>query len=135
MIKALVIDDSPLVRRIVRLHLAKFGCTVVREAESAAQALRVFEEIAPNLITLDIMMPALEGVTTMRAFQAMLAAKPDLVAVVVSSVPFYKVRDTYLKAGAFAYIVKPLTQRSLEPVRQELLRLFGQPDRGLARTD
>ncbi len=125
-VRTLIIDDSPFARRVIRHHLTKAGCKVVGEAESAAQALRMFHELKPELITLDIMMPEVEGVDSLRALREMRAVPPELTAIVVSAVPFDKIRDSYLKEGAFAYIVKPFTQYSFEPVRQKLLRVFRQ---------
>jgi len=46
--------------------------------------------------------------------------------VVVSAVPFDKTRDTFIREGALAYVVKPFTQFSFEPVRQKLARVFRQ---------
>lgn len=124
--RTLVIDDSSFARRVIRHHLTKSGCKVVGEAESAAQALRMFHELKPELITLDIMMPEVEGVDSMRALREMRATRPELAVIMVSAVPFDKIRDSYLKEGAFAYIVKPFSQFSFEPVRQKLLSVFRQ---------
>jgi two-component system chemotaxis response regulator CheY len=77
--RALIIDDSSLARRMIRHHLTKSGCKVVGEAESAAQALRMFNQLQPDVITLDVMMPEVEGIDSRRALRGMLAAKPDLV--------------------------------------------------------
>jgi hypothetical protein len=44
--------------------------------------------------------------------------------VVVSAVPFEKTRDTFLNEGATAYVIKPFSQFSFEPVRQKLQRAF-----------
>ena len=124
--RALIIDDSAFMRRIIRHHLTKSGCKVIGEAENAAQGLRMFHALKPDLITLDVMMPEAEGMDSLRALREMRAALPDLTAIMVSAVPFDKIRDSYLKEGAIAYIVKPFTQFSFEPVRQKLLRVFRQ---------
>ncbi len=55
---ALVIDDSPFARKIIRHHLTKLGFHVVGEAETAAQGLRLFRELKPQLVTLDVIMPS-----------------------------------------------------------------------------
>ena len=51
---------------------------------------------------------------------------PGAAIVVVSAVPFDKTRDTFIREGALAYVVKPFTQFSFEPVRQKLARVFRQ---------
>ena len=123
-VPALVIDDSPIARRIIRYHLVKLGFRVVGEADNAAQGLQLFRELKPKLVMLDVMMPEREGASGLDAFRTMKRETPDVVVVVVSAVPFVKTRDTFLNEGATAYVVKPLSQFSFEPVRQKLQRLF-----------
>lgn len=123
-VHALIVDDSPFVRKIIHHHLNKFGCKVVAEAGTAAQAIKLFRELKPELVTLDILMPEVEGYDAMRAFREMKAIAPEVAVLVVSAVPFDKVRDNFLKEGAIGYIVKPFNQFSFEPVRQKLIRMF-----------
>jgi two-component system, chemotaxis family, chemotaxis protein CheY len=123
-VRVLIVDDSPFARRIIRHHLTKFGCEIAGEAENAAQAVKMFHELKPELVTLDIMMPEAEGFDSMRAFREMKRETPDVAIVVVSVVPFDKIRDTFLREGALAYVVKPFNRYSFEPVRQKLIRVF-----------
>jgi two-component system chemotaxis response regulator CheY len=123
-LSALIIDDSPFARKIIRHHLTKLGFHVAGEAETAAQGLRLFRELKPKLVTLDVMMPEREGVDTLGAFRAMRAEAPDTAVVVVSAIPFEKTRDTFLNEGATAYLIKPFSQFSFEPVRQKLQRVL-----------
>jgi two-component system, chemotaxis family, chemotaxis protein CheY len=124
-ISALIIDDSPFARKILRHHLTKLGFKVVGEAETAAQGLKLFRDLKPKLVTLDVMMPEREGIGSLEALQTMRKEAPDIaVVVVVSAVPFEKTRDTFLKEGAVAYVMKPFNQFSFEPVRQKLQRIF-----------
>ncbi|HKV55897.1 MAG TPA: response regulator [Candidatus Binataceae bacterium] len=123
-LRAVIVDDSPLARRIIRHHLVKLGCKVVGEAETAAQAVKVFQALKPELITLDVMMPEVDGYDAMRAFLEIKSLAPATAIVVVSAVPFGKVRENFLAAGALDYIVKPFNQFSFEPVRQKLVRVF-----------
>lgn len=124
MIKALIVDDSPFARRVIRHHLIKFGCKVVGEAGTAAQALKMAAEFKPEVVTIDVMMPEVDGIDSLRALREMRQLLPGLAVIVVSAVPFDKTRDNFLAQGAVAYVVKPFTQFSFEPVRQKLLRVF-----------
>ena len=122
---ALIIDDSPFARKIIRHHLTKLGFHVVGEADTAAQGLHLFRELKPRLVTLDVMMPEREGIDSLAAFRAIRKEAPDAaMVVVVSAVPFEKTRDTFLNEGAMAYVIKPFNQFSFEPVRQKLQRAF-----------
>jgi response regulator of citrate/malate metabolism len=126
-VPALIIDDSPFARKIIRHHLVKLGFKVVGEAETSAQGLKLFRQLRPGLVTLDVMMPEREGVTSLSAFRAVRKEAQDSAVVVVSAVPFEKTRETYLQEGALAYLIKPFGQFSFEPVRQKLLRMFPEP--------
>ena len=124
-VPALIIDDSPFARKILRHHLTKLGFKVVGEAETAAQGLKLFRDLKPKLVTLDVMMPERDGIDSLAALRTMRKEAPDIaVVVVVSAVPFEKTRDTFLKEGAMAYVMKPFNQFSFEPVRQKLHRAF-----------
>jgi two-component system, chemotaxis family, chemotaxis protein CheY len=96
-VPALIIDDSPFARKIIRHHLVKLSFKVVGEAETAAQGLKLFRELRPGLVTLDVMMPEREGVTSLSAFRAIRKEAEDSAVVVVSAVPFEKTRETYLQ--------------------------------------
>jgi two-component system, chemotaxis family, chemotaxis protein CheY len=127
-VPALIIDDSPFARKIIRHHLVKLGFKVVGEAETAAQGLKLFRELKPGLVTLDVMMPEPQGITSLEAFRAMRKEAPaTAVVVVISAVPFEKTRETFLQEGALAYVTKPFGQFSFEPGRQKLLRMFPEP--------
>jgi len=123
-VRALIIDDSPFARKIIRHHLTKLGFHVEGEAETAAQGLRLFRDLKPKLVTLDVMMPEREGIDSLAAFRTMKKEAPETAIVVVSAVPFEKTRDTFLNEGATAYVIKPFNQFSFEPVRQKLHRAF-----------
>ena len=123
-VTGLIIDDSPFARKIIRHHLSKLGFHIEGEAENAAQGLRLFRELKPRLVTLDVMMPERDGIDSVAAFRTMRKESPETAIVVVSAVPFEKTRDTFLNEGAIAYVTKPFGQFSFEPVRQKLQRVF-----------
>jgi two-component system chemotaxis response regulator CheY len=122
--RALIIDDSPFARKIIRHHLAKLGCIVAGEAENASQGLKMFRELKPDIVTLDVMMPEIDGLDSMAAFRLMRNEAPQVGIVIVSVIPFEKTRETFLDEGAIAYVVKPFNQYSFKPVQQKLVRRF-----------
>ncbi len=123
-VTVLIVDDSPFARKMIRHHLELQGCRVIGEAENGAQAVRMFKELRPDLVSLDVMMPTVEGVDSLGAFRAMRGANPHAAILVVSAVPFEKTRDTFLGEGALGYIVKPFNKYSLDQVRMRLSRVF-----------
>lgn len=123
-VRLLIVDDSPVARKIIRHHLEKIGCRVVGEASNGAQALKLYRELAPQLVTLDVMMPAVEGVDSLATFRAMRHENPKVAILVVSMMPYDHTRDLFLSEGAIGYIVKPFTRFSFGPVWLRLARAF-----------
>jgi two-component system chemotaxis response regulator CheY len=123
-IEALIIDDSPVARRVIRHHLERIGCQVVGAAENPALGVRLFRQLRPRVVTLDLIMPAVEGVDAIGAFRSMRKEDPSTAILVVSAVPFEKTRKSLTEEGALAYIIKPFNNFSFEPARVKLQRLF-----------
>jgi len=123
-VNVLIIDDSPTTRRIIRHHFEQIGCRIVAEAENGAQGLKLFRELRPHLVTLDLIMPAVDGVDSLSAFRTMRKENPRAAILVISAMPFEKTRQTVIDEGALAYIIKPFNKFSFEQVRSRLLRAF-----------
>jgi len=123
-VEALLIDDSPVARRVIRHHLEQIGCRITGEAENAALGLKLFRELRPQLVTLDLIMPAVDGVDAAQAFRSMRRESPRTQIIVVSAVPFEKTRRSMVDEGALAYIVKPFTRFSFDQARVRLQRAF-----------
>jgi len=100
----------------------------VAEAESGMQAVQMFRELKPDLVTLDVMMPVIDGVDSLVAFRTMRRENPQAAILVVSAVPFEKTRDTFTEEGALGYVIKPFTKFSFDQVRLRLGRVFPELD-------
>jgi YesN/AraC family two-component response regulator len=104
--------------------LEQIGCRITGEAENAALGLKLFRELRPQLVTLDLIMPAVDGVDAAQAFRSMRRESPRTQIIVVSAVPFEKTRRSMVDEGALAYIVKPFTRFSFDQARVRLQRAF-----------
>jgi two-component system chemotaxis response regulator CheY len=122
--RALIIDDSLFARKVIRHHLAKLGCIVAGEAENAVQGLKMFRELKADIVTLDVMMPEIDGFDSVAVFRQIRREAPETQVIIVSVVPFEKTRQTFLDEGAIAYVVKPFNQYSFKAVQQKLVRRF-----------
>jgi CheY-like chemotaxis protein len=123
-VRALIVDDSPVVRVVIRYHLAIYGVRGIDEAENAFQALGLFRENTPNLAILDLMMPESKGMGSRELFDTIKREPPNTAILIVSAIPYEKVRETFVSDGALDYIVKPFNQISFDRARRKLGRIF-----------
>src|SRR5437879_786206 len=106
-IETLLIHDSSLAPRIIVKLVQQVGRRVVGEAESAAQVIKLFHELKPQCVTLDLIMPATEGIDPMTALQTMRKEDPAAAIIVVTSVCSDQTRKIVTEGGALAYVIKP----------------------------
>jgi two-component system sensor histidine kinase/response regulator len=101
----LVIDDDPAVRDLTTRFLTKMGFHVVT-APSGIEGLRLAKEIHPFLITLDVMMPEMDGWRVLKELKANpgLAAIPVIMVTIVDNVPMG------VELGASNYLMKPVNR-------------------------
>lgn len=114
--RVLVVDDTAFMRMMLREILQGNDYEVVGEASSGEEALRLYGGLKPDLVTLDITMPGMDGVDTVKA----LRQKDKAVRIVMVSAMGQK--DMIIKAiqaGARDFIVKPFERtRVLEALKR-----------------
>jgi len=104
----LVIDDDPAARAITRKVLSREGYAVV-EAADGERGLQLAREIHPHLITLDILMPGMDG----WAVLAGLKADPELAGIPVILQTILEDRNLGFALGASEYLTKPIDRKRL----------------------
>jgi len=109
-IRALIVDDSSVMRKIVERSLRQAGIDLaeVREAGNGAEALAILGEDSVDLILCDINMPVMDGLEFVRQLQAMDAAKRAPVVMITTEGSESHVVEA-LSLGARGYIRKPFT--------------------------
>lgn len=119
MIRVLVVDDSPVVSMLLRALIEhEKDMMVVGQAKNGREALAMVERYRPDLITMDIHMPEMDGFEATRAIMATCPTPIIIVSATVSAEDFQT-----MKAGALTLIEKPrgTDQTDFRPVRQELI--------------
>ncbi|MGW3914380.1 response regulator [Streptomyces sp. NPDC005070] len=114
--RVLVVDDNKVIRQLIRVNLELEGLEVVTAADGA-ECLDVIHQVRPDVVTLDVVMPRLDGLRT----AARLRADPrtrNLPLAIVSACTQYEV-ESGLDVGVDAFLAKPF-----EP--SELVRLVRQ---------
>lgn len=102
---ALVIDDSAIQRSMLKRILADAGFRVVGEAATADALIKLYEHHRPDLVTLDIVMPGIDGAT---AAAELLAAHPEATVVMCTSLTMREKILACQRAGVRHYLLKPL---------------------------
>jgi len=102
--RILIVDDAPFMRRLVRTCLSQAGHEVVGEASNGAEAATRFGALRPDLVTLDMIMPEVDGIEAIRRIRAI---DSQARIVVVSAVEERNALLEAIRLGAMDYIVKP----------------------------
>lgn len=118
MAKVLIVDDAAFMRKMLGDALKNGGHEVVGEAANGTEAVQRFQELRPEITTLDITMPEKDGVT---ALKEILAFDPTARVVMCSALgQEAKVLES-IKAGARDFVVKPFqADRVLEAIGKAL---------------
>jgi len=111
-LRVLLADDHSIVRRGLRGLLESAGLTVVGEAADGLEAVRLCEELRPDVVILDIGMPKLSGIEVAERAHKM-DRRPGIIILSVHGDETYIMRA--LAAGARAYLLKSATDEDLIP--------------------
>lgn len=114
----LIVDDSAIMRKNLQTLLSDAGHQVIGEASNGFEAIEVYERLRPELVTMDITMPGLDGV---RAVQQIMARFPEARIIMVSAEHQKSLVYEALKSGARHYLTKPLRLVQLRDVLAQVL--------------
>ncbi|MDP4145178.1 MAG: hybrid sensor histidine kinase/response regulator [Bacillota bacterium] len=106
MANILVVDDSLIMRKNLKVILTEHGHTVIGEATNGLQAYKEYERLHPDLVTMDITMPVMDGI---KAVEKIMKSFPEAKIIMVSGLDQKKMVFEALKNGAKHYIMKPIT--------------------------
>ena len=118
MARVLIVDDAAFMRKMLSDALSSGGHEVVGEASNGNEAVLRFQELRPELTTLDITMPEKDG---LQALREILSFDPTARVVMCSALGQESKVLESIKAGARDFVVKPFQpQRVLEAVGKAL---------------
>lgn len=111
MLKVLLVDDSLLMRRHLRQMLEELGHTVIAEAKNGSDAIEVYHRIKPDLVTMDITMPVMDGIEATKEIR-----KRDKHAkiIMLTANGQEEMVMKAIKYGASGYLLKPPKVAKLE---------------------
>ena len=117
----LVVDDSRFMRQVLSDILAEGGHNVVGEAENAREGLDFCKELDPDIVTMDIVMPEVDGVDAISALKTMSETAPATKVVMVSAMGQEKVMEECRQSGARDFITKPFRPEQIKEVVERVL--------------
>ncbi len=108
--RVLIVDDAMFIRLTLKLMLEKNGFEVIGEAENGTTAITKYQQLKPDIVTMDITMPDLDGISALKEIKAL---DDKAIVVMVSAMGMEAmVRDAIL-AGAKDFILKPFQEESV----------------------
>ena len=115
-LRVMIVDDALFMRTILRDIFTRAGFEVVAEADNGEDVLPLYREAAPDLVTMDIIMPRRSG---LEALRELMAADPAARVLMVSALGQESLVLEAIDAGARDFIIKPFKEaKVLEAVRR-----------------
>lgn len=107
--KLLIVDDSTVICRLIGRSLFMKDVEI-QTAGNGIEALRLLRDFRPDVVTMDITMPQMDGLT---CISRMVAADPKVRILVVTALADKSTAVESVKRGAMGYLVKPFTAERL----------------------
>ncbi len=107
MARILIVDDALFMRKMLSDILSEQGHDIIGEATNAKDAIELYKQLKPDLVTLDIIMPEIDGVTSLHAIKAIKSMDSNAIIIMVSAMGQQSVVAESIHAGATDFIIKP----------------------------
>ncbi|NDG85354.1 MAG: response regulator [Proteobacteria bacterium] len=120
----LIVDDVSYVRKTLKQILTARGLKVVGEAENGEEAIRLYQETKPDLVTMDLAMPVLNGVDATREI---IKLDPEARIIVLSAMMQENLVADAIMAGAKDYIIKPFQTDEVMKVMNQVSMVEASP--------
>lgn len=114
----LIVDDSNVIRRKIERSTRVDGLKVVGKASNGLEAVTMYKETMPDVVTMDITMPEMDGI---ECVENLVALNPEVLILVVSALSDKATAIEALKRGANGFLCKPFTDQQLNDALLELL--------------
>ena len=107
MARILIVDDAKFMRLTLSNMLTKAGHEIVGEGENGKDAIRLYRELQPDLVTLDITMPEMNGIDAVKEIKKEF---PHAIVIMCSAMGQQKMVVGAIESGAKDFIVKPFDE-------------------------
>ena len=118
MAKILIVDDSRTSRRILRSILEEAGHEIVGEAKDGQEGFDMYKELAPDIVTLDITMPVLDGIECLKLIKA---DDADSKVIMVTAAGQKTKMIEAVSNGADEFVSKPFDADDIKGIISEII--------------
>jgi two-component system, chemotaxis family, chemotaxis protein CheY len=116
--KLMIVDDSSIMRKAIEKYLSGTDIEIVGTAGDGLQAIELFKKTLPDVVTLDITMPEMDG---LQCLDELLKIKADTRIMVVSALKDESTALEALKKGARSFLGKPFTPESIREAFEQVI--------------
>lgn len=116
--KVLIVDDSQIMRDVLSKFLTNYSLEIVGTARDGEEAVAMFRDLKPDLVTLDITMPKIDGLA---ALKEMKKIRSDAQVIIVSAINDKSIVLKALDAGASLFINKPVSEAAVRSAIEKVL--------------
>ena len=109
-IKVMIVDDSVIIRQMIKKYLSEMNIEIVGTAGDGKSAIQLFKETQPDVVTLDITMPKVDGFTVL---EEMVKENSKSKIMVITALTDKATGMRAIKTGAKGYLSKPFTPEKL----------------------
>ncbi|WP_374515839.1 response regulator [Niveibacterium sp.] len=117
-LKLMIVDDSNIIRSKITRTLTQHDMQVVATASNGEEAVKLFGAHKPDVVTMDLTMPRMDGLECIRALRKI---DPSISILVVSALADKATAIQALKEGAQGFLCKPFSETDLTEAMEELL--------------
>lgn len=117
--KLMIVDDSNIMRRRIERSQNFEELEVVGTASNGVEALELFKKMDPDLVTMDLTMPQMDGI---ECIENLVKLKPAVRILVISALADKATAVEAMEKGANGFLNKPFTDRQLNEAIAELIR-------------
>ncbi len=121
MAKILIVDDALFMRKMLVDIITKEGLEVCGEAENGKDAIAKYQQLKPDLVTMDIVMPKIDDIDGIKAVKEIIRIDPQAKVVMVSAMGQHSLVVEAIQAGAKDFVTKPFQpSRVIEALKRVL---------------
>ena len=111
--RIMIVDDSRISRKVLKNLLEGNGHIIVGEAGNGIDALKLYDELNPDLVTMDITMPGMDGIECLEKLRE---KHPDAKVMMITAAGQKEKMLEAIKLGCVDYVLKPFEEETLRQI-------------------